>query len=130
MSVCVHKCNGKKNLLRNASLQRIRKINLKYYLNKSEIDKIMQFILIDFCSTTVLGYDRLRDKYWCKKYNKSSCVLHLEININNKGLDCSEINIEPLLYSTSDLEMFLMDFSESIQMYKTSNFIRCIMFNR
>ena len=130
MSICVHKSNEKINLMHDTSLQRIRKINLRYYLNKSEIDKIMQFILIDFCSTTVLGYDSRRDKFWCKKYNKSSCILHLEINVNNKGSDCSEIHIEPLLYSTLDLEMFLMDFNESIQMYKTSNYIRYIMFNR
>ena len=58
-----------------------------YYLGKSQIDKIINFILNEFCNMMVIGYDK--DKYWCKKYNNSLCCLHLEIIVISIGFDKS-----------------------------------------
>jgi hypothetical protein len=128
MSVCLYPRNNINFSAREAErFQYIKEIKLTYHLRKPEFDKIMQQILIDFCNTTVLGYDKHNDKYWCKKYNKSTCTLHLEIKVISKGCDYSDIQIMPLTGEYNDINLFISDFNESVQMYKSSNFIRYIL---
>jgi hypothetical protein len=128
MSVCLYPRNNINFSPRGPERFRVIKvINLTYYLSKSEFDKIIQHILIDFCNTTVLGYDKYNDKYWCKKYNKSRCTLHLEIKVISKGYEYSDIQIMPLTGEDDDINLFVSDFNESVQMYKSSNFIRSLL---
>ncbi len=127
MSLCIYPTNSISNS--NSSLIGLQanEINLTYYLNKCELDTIIQHILVDFCNISVLGYDKYEDKYWCKKYNNSSCVLHMKIQINFSSLDCSRISILPITGNKDDINMFVYDFNDSIQMYKTSNFIKSLL---
>lgn len=129
MSVCLYQSSNKfKPSKRSPERFRIiNNISLTYYLDKSEFDKIMQHIFIDFCDITVLGYDKYNDKYWCKKYNNSRCILHLEIKVISKGYEYSDIKIMPLIGEEDVINLFVMDFNESVQMYKTSNFIRSVL---
>jgi hypothetical protein len=132
MSVCYYPVQ-QKSTSSNNKLERFRiinEINLTYNLDKSVFDKIMQRVLIEFCESTVLGYDRYLDKYWCKKINKGICKLHVEIIVNFKDYDFSEIRIIPLVGINDDIKTFIFDFHESIQIYKTSNFIRDILHGR
>ena len=101
--------------------------NLKFNLNKLIIDRIIKLILTDFCNIAVLGYDTHENKYWCKKYNTNYCILYLKLSVYDKGVNYSEIVIEPIMYSKSELDIFITDFSASIHMYKTSNFIKRII---
>jgi hypothetical protein len=104
-----------------------RAIKLSYCLNKNELDKIIKNILINFCNSAVLGYDRGKDKYWCKKYKKTTCEFHLEIKIDHDKMGNSQMLINPLIGYNDDIELFISDFNEAIYMYKKSNFIRCIL---
>ncbi len=109
--------------------QNVDKIKITYYICKSEFDKIIQNVCIDFCDMTIFGYDNYHDKYWCKKYNKSICVLNVEIKVLSKGGDVSDIIIEPKIGDMYNIHLFVHAFNESIQMYNTSNFIRNILRN-
>ena len=71
MSICLYPRNNINFPLRGPErFREIDKIKLSYCLNKCEFDKIIQHILIDFCNTSVLGYDKYNDKYWCKNIIK------------------------------------------------------------
>lgn len=124
------KCNV--NIPSQKCKERIRIINsisLTCYVNKNELDKIIKNILIKFCNSAVLGYDRGKDKYWCKKYKKTICEFHIEIKIICDKFGDTQIQIVPLIGYNDDVELFINDFNEAIYMYKISNFIRCILHN-
>ena len=129
MSVCYYPVEQKQKSLKYR-LERFRIINeikFTYSLDKSIFDKIMQRVLIEFCESTVLGYDKYFDKYWCKKMIKGICELHVEIMVNFIGYDYTEIRIIPLVGTNDNIKTFIFNFHESIQMYKTSNFIRDVL---
>jgi len=107
--------------------QPLDKINLTYYLHKSVLDKIIHNVCIDFCNMTVFGYDKYNDKYWCKKFKNSRCILNLEIKILSRRCNETYINIEPKIGNKHYINLFVGEFNESIQMYTTSKFIRNIL---
>ena len=93
-------------------------------MSKTKIDSIIHLILIDFCNTSVIGYDKYDDKYWCKKYDKNKCVLHIEMKLIDKGYDLTQIQLRPQICTDKTIEAFKSDLNETIQMYKTSSFIK------
>ncbi len=101
-------------------------ICLQVNIDRYEINNIIQYVLIDLCNINVLGYDKFKDHFWCKKYDNSECILHIELNINIKGYIC----IEPKVFSQRELNIFIYDFIESIDICKTSNFIKNLLCNR
>jgi hypothetical protein len=113
--------------IRNPERIRENEINLTYKLSKLDFDAIIQRILIDFCNIKVLGYDKLEDKYWCKKYEKASCLLYIKIQIHFISQDCSKISILPIIGKKDDINMFVYDFNDAVIMYKTSNFIKNLL---
>jgi hypothetical protein len=121
------KCNMTIPLKRRERIRITNTISLTCYVNKNELDKIIKNILIKFCNSAVLGYDRSKDKYWCKKYKKTICDFHLEIKIIYDKFGDTQIEIIPLIGYNDDIELFINDFNEAIYMYKKSNFIRCIL---
>jgi len=132
MSICYYPAQYKPKFS-NHKLERFRIINeikLAYYLDNSILDKIMQRILTEFCESTVVGYNKYFDKYWCKKMNKGICEFHVELLIIFKGYEYTEIIITPLIGTNENIKKFVFDFHEAIQLYKTSNFIRDIMHGR
>ena len=128
MSLYIYPTNSISNVdLRSPERIRENEINLTYKLSKTDFDAIIQRILIDFCNMTVLGYDKNEDTYWCKKYDKSSCLLHIKIQIHFNSLDRSEISILPIIGNKDEINTFIYDFNDSIIMYKTSNFIKNLL---
>lgn len=113
----------------SAMFPNIDNIKITYNICKSDIDKIIQNVCIEFCDMTIFGYDKYHDKYWCKKYNKFKCVLSVEIKILSTGFNLSNIIIEPKIGDTYNIHLFVNAFNESIQMYNTSNFIRNMLRN-
>ena len=129
MSVCYYPVQYKSKFS-IYKLERFRIINeiiLTFCLENSILDRIMKKILTEFCGSTVVGYNKYFDKYWCKKMNNGICNLHIELIINFKGYDYTQIKIVPLVGTNEDIKKFIFDFHEAIQLYKTSNFIRDIM---
>ena len=127
MEVCVCQKNKHFSLREKDKFQMMNNIKLTYSLNKFELDKIMQHVLIEFCNVSVIGYNKYEDKFWCKSYTESICSLHIELAVKSKEIEYVEIKIMPMLGSINDINAFIYDFNESIQMYKTSNFIKNLL---
>jgi hypothetical protein len=128
MSLCIYPTHSTSNFeLRSPDRFRGNEIKLNCFVKKSELDKIIQHILIDFCNITVLGYDKNEDTYWCKNYDETSCILYIKIQINFNSFDSSEISILPITGDKNNIHMFIYDFNDAIQMYKTSNFIKSLL---
>jgi len=96
-------------------------------LQLPELQKIMRTILTHFCNTAVVGYDKARGVFWCKKYAKSVCVCHLELALISDASGHTQVHVTPVLCYSDDLEKFVCDFHESVQLYLSSNFIRSIL---
>lgn len=97
------------------------------YMNKQSIDKIMQQILIEFCNSSVIGYDKFEDKFWCKKFYKSRCDFHIELKIIRKDKNTSYISIKSIMGNIHLIDLFIGDLKESLELYRTSTFIKsCI----
>jgi hypothetical protein len=125
MLVCYYPVkNGLNTNNKNFKFRIINQVDLSYNIDKSLFDSIIEYILVDCCSSAVLGYDKYFDKYWCKKYENSTCYLHIEIKIKFKGYKNTEINLIPLIGKNEDINLFVNDFHESIDIYQTSSFIR------
>jgi hypothetical protein len=130
MSLCFQQKNNKIYISQRMK-ERYRIINeklLKYNLKKSEIDNIIQDIFIEFCGASVIGYDKIQDKYLCKKYIKSDCILHIEIKLLSINEDETQMSIKSLIGTDEEIESFIFDFNESLQMYISSNFIKSILY--
>ena len=87
------------------------------------MNRIIIHILSDFCSVSVIGYNRDTNKFWCKKYNKNVCVMHIEIEISNK-LCKTYIKVFPKIGTNILVDNFVSNLRESIEFYNTSSFIR------
>jgi predicted ATP-grasp superfamily ATP-dependent carboligase len=130
MSICFYQNNNKSNISPRTK-ERFRLVDEKILnccLEKTKIDKIIRDIFTEFCGASVTGYDCNQDKYLCKKYIKSDCILHLEIKVISNNDYGSQIIIKPLIGTDGEIKSFMYDFNESIQMYVTSNFIRSILY--
>jgi hypothetical protein len=92
-------------------------------IRKEIMNRIIINILSDFCSASVIGYNRNTNRFWCKMYNKNVCVLHVEIEILEK-LFKSDIKLFPIIGTNILVENFVCNLRESIELYTTSSFIR------
>lgn len=100
--------------------------DIKIYWNVSlgMADKLIKKLLLEFCDISVLGYNKLTNKYLGKKYGGSICVLLVEVKINEISEDLVEINVVPLMGNIRDIKVFISDLRESINAYKCSGFVR------
>jgi hypothetical protein len=98
-------------------------------IQKEVMNRIIINILSDFCSASVIGYNRNDNRFWCKMYNKNICVLHIEIEIIEK-LDKSDIKILPIIGTNILVENFVSNLRESIELYTSSSFIRASLEGR
>lgn len=107
----------------------LNEITIIYNLDKMVLEKIMRGILTEFCYATVSGYNKMLDKYWCKKYSDSMCELSVEIELvsTNYSHNYTEIKITYLLGKPDERELFLLNFKETLEMYKSSKFIRYVL---
>jgi hypothetical protein len=71
-----------------------------------------------------MGYNRLKDSYWCKICENNYCVLHAEIEIIYKNSEQSEINILPLVGNKNNIKKFVFDIHEALYLYQSSPFIK------
>ena len=127
MSICFYPRNKQFSPRGPERFRIVNNIILTYYLSKFELDRITQHILSEFCNISVIGYNKYQDKFWCKRYNKTMCTLHMELVVIIKDDNCSEIRLTPLIGTLDDINMFISDFNDAIKMYKTSNFIRSVL---
>lgn len=93
------------------------------YIDKYKLEDMMKFILIDYCEVSVMGYDTLRNRYWCKIYNKKKCELHIELEIEYRNTNKSEMRIIPLLGSNKILNKFLINMNECMKLYNLPKYI-------
>ena len=99
-------------------------INLIYKIDKSVIDDVLKHILMNNCSVSVVGYNTITNKYWCKIYGKSNCNLHLEIYVKGLYFDASEIIITPLTGETKFIRNFIENMDKGLQMFQTATYIK------
>jgi hypothetical protein len=99
-------------------------IKLNYFINKSKLENIIRNVLLNFCEVSVIGYERLTDKYWCKICENNCCILHVEIEILYKNNNTSDIHILPFVGNKTNLKKFIFDINEALQLYQTSTFIK------
>jgi hypothetical protein len=100
---------------------------ITFYINYKKLTDIIKKILTDFCDATVIGYEKITNKYWCKVYDKNYCSIHIELEIFKKCDKFSLVKFTPLIGSGSLIENFVSNFTESIQLYTTSSFIRACL---
>ena len=117
----------KENNFSQRTLERNKLIDIKimsFCININKLTDIIKYILSDFCDASVIGYEKNKNTYWCKIYDRTRCSLHVEMEIFKHTDDISFVKFKPLICSDDLLENFISNFSESIQLYATSPFIR------
>jgi hypothetical protein len=122
MSVCYYQMS-----VNNISEEKFRYIDVKlitFYINIDKLLNIIKGILSDFCKTNVIGYNKETNKYWCKTYDKKYCALHVELEIFKKCNSTSYVKFIPLIGTDYLIKNFVSNFTEAIQLYTTSPFIK------
>lgn len=102
----------------------INEIKLIYKIDKSVIDDTIKYILMHNCCSSVVGYNTITNKYWCKIYGKSNCDLHLEIYIKGLCFDSCELQITPLIGETKFISEFIKNIDQGLQMFQTQSIIK------
>ena len=129
MSLCYNQYN-KENSFSQITLERKNLIDIKimaFCINSDKLTDIIKYILSDFCDATVIGYEKITNKYWCKIYEHKLCSLHIELEILRHNNEISFVKMIPIIGTDSLIENFVSNFEESIQLYTTSSFIRGVL---
>lgn len=113
--------------LRKERIRVVQPLDWVCPLELDELRKRVRTILTHFCNTAVVGYDRTRCVFWCKKYVRNVCQFHLELSLTSDINGQTRVHVVPVFCYNDDLEKFACDFRESIQLYLQSNFIRSIL---
>lgn len=122
-----------KNDENSISKRRIKKFSsaniklIEFNINIIKLTKIMNSILTDFCEATVIGYEKIKNKYWCKNYHNKECSLHIELEIIYESIEYSTVKFVPVIGTENIIENFVSNFVESIELYRTSPFIRACL---
>ena len=114
-----------KKIFKKYNLINIKVLELN--INFTKLLNIINGILTDFCEATVIGYEKITNKYWCKIYNEKICSLHIELEIMYKDNNYSFVKIVPQIGTYTLIENFVSNFKESIELYRTSSFIRACL---
>lgn len=101
----------------------VKDVLIKNLLSKTDVDNILKKILLEF-NFTVIGYESFEDKYWCKKLGKSKCDLHFEIQVIHIDYEKSVIKIIPLVGTNNEIQKFVNEFKDYLQLYQTSSFMK------
>ena len=99
-------------------------ITLKYQIKKEKLDKIISNILVDFCGASVIGYDKIHDKYFCKICKNNNCELHIEIKLYEVQNEISQISLIPYIGNKNNIKSFIFNLDEALDLYKSSKFIK------
>jgi len=115
------------------SQKEMKRNQIKIQIHINKLISILKGILTEFCEASVIGYDKHRNIYWCKMYDidiiseLKYCSLHIEIEIVTYQHNYSLVAFTPLVGKYSLINKFISDFTESIQLYRSSPFIRGIL---
>jgi hypothetical protein len=115
------------NKMSKRKLKKFKCIDIKIFefnINMMKLTKIMNNILTDFCEASVIGYEKKTNKFWCKKYDDKNCSLHMELEISYQELDITIVKFIPVIGRENQIENFVSNFTESIELYRSSPFIR------
>jgi len=117
--------NNKNNMKRDLN-RRLCDIKIyKFNISINNLLKIINNILSDFCDAKVIGYNTTKNIHWCKIFNdKLSCSLHIELEILLENKYSTEVKFNALIGDSSLMEDFVLNFTESIELYRTSVFIK------
>ena len=96
-------------------------IYLQYYIDKTKLEEIIKYILIESCNISVIGYNKHRDTYCIKKNKKYYCELHIELEIKKKEFVFSQIKMNPLLGTNMNIKTFIVKLNESLLVYQHQN---------
>jgi len=99
-------------------------IILIYYIDKTKLDDIIKHILTDYCSISIMGYYKRSDKFWCKKYTKYSCDLHIEIQIIKKSFGHSIVKISPFVGDDTNIKTFVSKLHDNLMVFHTADLIK------
>lgn len=130
MSVCFYQKDPKLFYKRIASKrieEKYRFIDIKmltFQINHNKLSDIIKVILSEFCNAAVIGFDKRMNKYWCKMYDDKYCTLHIELEIFNKDNITSHVKVIPLIGTDILIDNFVSNFTESIELYTSSSFIK------
>lgn len=134
MSACFYPINfeDKSYLKKINKFRFMNYISLLYNIDSEKIIEIIRHILSKYCDISVIGYDKKYQKIWCKKYNKSICDLHIEIEIIYKDYELSQIKIIPLIGNDLNIKRFVSIISQFLKIYQKHNllknyFERCVI---
>ena len=100
----------------------INEINLTYKIDKNVINDALQYILMNNCNVSVVGFNTNTNKYWCKIYGKSTCKLYLEIYVKGLYFDACELHITPLTGETNFIKKFIEDMDKGLQLFQTPSY--------
>ena len=108
----------KRNLRDNS-----RKLNHMYFQNdliykSSNVKKIIETLLLDFCETTIYGYNANNNYYWGKKMENNKCSLMFTLSVDENG-----VTIIPHIGSDSCIKELYLNMVEGMEIYKYSSFL-------
>lgn len=99
-------------------------------LKMSILLSVFTNILSDLCNVDIIGYNKSKNKHWCKIYDdKQNLSLYLEMELEKYDNTNTYIIIHSQIGTTSAIEEFIHDLIESIQLYKSSFFVRMCLRN-
>lgn len=126
MAVCFYpiKITDINSSKKNNKFRFISHTILLYYINTEALIEILRYILTGYCDVSILGYEKKYQKYWFKKYTKTDCELHIEIEIVYKDYNLSQIKIAPLIGDSININSFILHLNSILHAYQNTNLIK------
>jgi len=130
MSICYYEQVNKYNKSPRRRREKYRFMDMKtinFALTYDSLLEATKHILPRICKTAVFGYLQRRDKYWCKIYDNKICLLYIELGLEKKDTNQTDINFIPIIGTDKIIKKFLFNFVELVKSYTTSSFIRVFL---
>ena len=121
----IYENQNNKRSLKKYKFPSTKLLNVK--ININNLIKILKNILTDFCDVNIIGYEKRTNKYWCKKYDNNNILFHIELELINECHNSILIKFIPITGTENLIENFVLNFFESIELYKTSSFIKACL---
>ena len=128
MTACLVPFSLKKISPRDALRYRIiPKISICCDIDKNKLSDIIQLTLTQKGDFSVIGYNTHSEEFWAKKIVKDEFLLHFTLNIKTEGYEQSNIIVKPIIGNDKEIKNLVSYITETIDLYKRSNFIKyCI----
>jgi len=101
----------------------VESVRIQYNIDKYKIQNIMENVLSQQCNMKVYGYNKTNDFYWCKEVTNCICTLYVTIDICSYDFNKSFITITPNIGKEKDVQIFIQNFKNAMQLYQKTSFI-------